>query len=163
IGQRLRELRRTLGAAQRDRVQGIGIAAPLSLGGWQTLLDMPASVAEKWQRTDLRAEVAALTEWPVELLKDTAAACVAELVGGRGDAGARPLQLGRRGADAAAAGDDRLGRARDRRRLAAAVRELRAGPGAVLEGGAVAATQPACHPVQRATPWTSARATVAAS
>ena len=84
IGQRLRELRRTLGAAQRDRVQGIGIAAPLSLGGWQTLLDMPASVAEKWQRTDLRAEVAALTEWPVELLKDTAAACVAELVAGRG-------------------------------------------------------------------------------
>ena len=84
IGQRLRELRRTLGATQRNRVQGIGIAAPLSLGGWQTLLDMPASVAEKWQRTDLRAEVAALTQWPVELLKDTAAACVAELVAGRG-------------------------------------------------------------------------------
>jgi predicted NBD/HSP70 family sugar kinase len=45
---------------------------------------MPASVASKWQRTDLRAEVAALTEWPVELLKDTAAACLAELVVGRG-------------------------------------------------------------------------------
>jgi len=84
IGQRLRELRRKLGAAQHDRVQGVGIAAPLSLGGWQTLLDMPATVAEKWQRTDLRAEVAALTEWPVDLLKDTAAACVAELVAGRG-------------------------------------------------------------------------------
>ncbi len=84
IGQRLKELRRQLGAAQRDRVQGVGIAAPLSLGGWQSLLDMPASVAQKWQRTQLRAEVAALTDWPVELLKDTAAACVAELVAGRG-------------------------------------------------------------------------------
>ncbi|HJV61927.1 MAG TPA: ROK family transcriptional regulator [Albitalea sp.] len=84
IGQRLKELRRKLGPEQRDRVQGVGIAAPLSLGGWQTLLDMPASVAEKWQATDLRAQVAALTDWPVELLKDTAAACVAELVAGRG-------------------------------------------------------------------------------
>src|SRR5205823_14399382 len=77
-------LRRKLGPAQRDRVQGVGIAAPLSLGGWQSLLGMPASIAQKWQRTDLRAEVAALTELPVELLKDTAAACVAELVAGRG-------------------------------------------------------------------------------
>lgn len=84
IGQRLKALRRKLVPAQRDRVYGVGIAAPLSLGGWQTLLDMPAEVAQKWQRTDLRAEVATLTDWPVELLKDTAAACVAELVAGRG-------------------------------------------------------------------------------
>lgn len=84
IGQRLGELRRKLSPARRALVQGIGIASPLSLGGWQTLLDMPAEVAQKWQRTDLRAEVAALTDWPVDLLKDTAAACVAELVAGRG-------------------------------------------------------------------------------
>jgi predicted NBD/HSP70 family sugar kinase len=84
IGQRLGELRRKLSPARRALVQGIGIAAPLSLGGWQTLLDMPPEVAQKWQRTDQRTEVAALTDWPVELLKDTAAACVAELVAGRG-------------------------------------------------------------------------------
>jgi len=84
IGQRLKELRRKLSPAERERVQGVGIAAPLSLGGWQALLGMPAAVAQKWQRTDLRAEVAALTDWPVALLKDTAAACVAELVAGRG-------------------------------------------------------------------------------
>src|SRR4030095_8650797 len=93
IGQRLKELRRKLGPAQRDRVQGVGIAAPLSLGGWQSLLGLPATVAQKWQRTDLRAEVAALTEWPVELLKDTAAACVAELVGGRGRSAERVLYI----------------------------------------------------------------------
>jgi predicted NBD/HSP70 family sugar kinase len=84
IGQRLRDIRRRLGPAQRDRMQGIGIAAPLGLGGWQTLLNMPAGVAQRWQRLDLRAAVAALTDWPVTLLKDTAAACVAELVAGRG-------------------------------------------------------------------------------
>ena len=84
IAQRLKELRRKLAPAQRDRVQGIGIAAPLSLGGWQQLLGLDAQVAEKWQRFDLRSEVARLTELPVELIKDTAAACVAELVAGRG-------------------------------------------------------------------------------
>lgn len=84
IGQRLKEIRRKLPPAQRERVQGIGIAAPLSLGGWQQLLGFPARVAEQWSRIDLRAEVARLTELPVELIKDTAAACVAELVAGRG-------------------------------------------------------------------------------
>jgi predicted NBD/HSP70 family sugar kinase len=84
IAQRLKEIRRKLPPAQRERVQGIGIAAPLSLGGWQQLLGFPAHVAEQWSRIDLRAEVARLTDMPVELVKDTAAACVAELVAGRG-------------------------------------------------------------------------------
>lgn len=84
IGQRLKDIRRKLTREQQERVQGIGIAAPLSMGGWQQLLGLPAEVAEKWQRIDLRAEVAALTELPVTLVKDTAAACVAELVAGRG-------------------------------------------------------------------------------
>jgi predicted NBD/HSP70 family sugar kinase len=84
IALRLKDIRRKLPPAQRERVQGIGIAAPLSLGGWQQLLGFPARVAEQWNRIDLRAEVARLTELPVELIKDTAAACVAELVAGRG-------------------------------------------------------------------------------
>ena len=84
IALRLKDIRRKLPAAQRERVQGIGIAAPLSLGGWQQLLGFPPRVAEQWSRIDLRDEVARLTEMPVELIKDTAAACVAELVAGRG-------------------------------------------------------------------------------
>jgi predicted NBD/HSP70 family sugar kinase len=84
IDQRLKDIRRTLGPRQRERLQGIGIAAPLSLGGWQQLLGLPAAVAEQWQRIDLRGEVARLTKLPVTLVKDTAAACVAELVAGRG-------------------------------------------------------------------------------
>lgn len=84
IGRRLADLQALLTPAQYARVQGIGIALPFSLGGWQTLLDMPPEVAARWPATDLRAEVAALTELPVTLIKDTAAACVAELVAGRG-------------------------------------------------------------------------------
>jgi predicted NBD/HSP70 family sugar kinase len=84
IGARLDGIQRSLSDAEWARVQGVGIAAPFSLGGWQTLLDMPADVAARWPHTDLRAAVAARTELPVTLVKDTAAACVAELVAGRG-------------------------------------------------------------------------------
>jgi predicted NBD/HSP70 family sugar kinase len=85
IGARLDDVRAALSEAQFARVQGIGIAAPFSLGGWQTLLDMPVDVAARWPATDLRADVAALADGlPVTLLKDTAAACLAELVAGRG-------------------------------------------------------------------------------
>ena len=84
IGARLAEIQHLLSPAEYARVQGVGMAAPFSLGGWQTLLDMPAAVAARWPGTNLRAEVAALTDLPVTLIKDTAAACVAELVAGRG-------------------------------------------------------------------------------
>ena len=84
IAARLKDIRRKLGPARRAAVQGIGIAAPLSLGGWQQLLGLPPEVAHQWQHLDLAAEVSGMTEWPVTLVKDTAAACVAELVAGRG-------------------------------------------------------------------------------
>jgi len=84
IGARLKDVARKLGPAARERVQGVGLAAPLNLGGWQTLLGLPPAVAERWQDLDLAAEVGRLTDWPVTAVKDTAAACVAELVAGRG-------------------------------------------------------------------------------
>jgi predicted NBD/HSP70 family sugar kinase len=84
IGRRLQALRRQLGPARRNRVQGVGIAAPMAIGGWQHLLGFSTELAERWQGTDLRAAVQARSPWPVLLLKDTAAACVAELVAGRG-------------------------------------------------------------------------------
>ena len=84
IGQRLKDIRRRLGADQRERVQGVGIAAPLAMGGWQQLLGFPRSIADQWQHFDLRDAVSRLTDWPVTLTKDTAAACVAEMVDGRG-------------------------------------------------------------------------------
>ena len=84
IGKRLAALRRKLGPERRDRVQGVGIAAPMAIGGWQQLLGFSAELAARWQQLDLRAAVQAASPWPVLLMKDTAAACVAELVAGRG-------------------------------------------------------------------------------
>lgn len=84
IAARLKNIRRELGPTRRAAVQGVGIAAPLSLGGWQQLLGLPTGVARQWQHLGLAAEVSGMTDWPVTLVKDTAAACVAELVAGRG-------------------------------------------------------------------------------
>lgn len=81
---RVQALRRELGAAGWARVQGLGLAVPLSMGGWQSLLHFPPELAECWEQFDLRAEVERVTGLPAEQLKDTAAACVAELVAGRG-------------------------------------------------------------------------------
>ncbi len=84
IDLRLKQLRKTLPAAVRGRLHGVGIAAPLSLGGWQELLGIAPEQAARWAAIDIRARIAAMTELPVQFVKDTAAACVAELVAGRG-------------------------------------------------------------------------------
>ena len=81
---RVQGLLRRLGPANRERVQGIGVAAPLSMGGWQALLGFPDTLADAWARIDLPGEIERQTGLEVDLLKDTAAACVAELVAGRG-------------------------------------------------------------------------------
>jgi predicted NBD/HSP70 family sugar kinase len=84
IRARVQALRKTLGPRRAPLLHGVGIAAPLSLGGWQSLLGVAPERAGKWNAIDTRAQVAAMTKLPVEMVKDTAAACVAELVSGRG-------------------------------------------------------------------------------
>ena len=87
IGTRLRQLYKALKPALRGRLHGIGVAAPLSLGAWSELLGIAPEVAEKWHGIDIRERIEGLSAsagLPVEFVKDTAAACVAELVAGRG-------------------------------------------------------------------------------
>jgi predicted NBD/HSP70 family sugar kinase len=67
-----------------DRLTGVGLAAPLMFGGWQKLVRMSAQDADAWTRTSMRERLQALTPLPVQFAKDTAAACVAELVAGQG-------------------------------------------------------------------------------
>lgn len=83
IGRNLRTLQRQLGGLT-SRVVGVGVAAPLQFGGWHRMLGLPKAQSDDWNRLDLRAEVGAMTELPVSFAKDTSAACVAELVAGRG-------------------------------------------------------------------------------
>lgn len=67
-----------------ERLVGVGVAAPFQLGGWHRMLGLSSDQSQQWNTIDLRAEVQRMTEAPVIFAKDTAAACVAELVGGRG-------------------------------------------------------------------------------
>ncbi|MDP4300431.1 ROK family transcriptional regulator [Leptothrix discophora] len=67
-----------------ERLAGIGIATPLSLGSWQALLGVGDDQASRWNEIDLAQRVGEMTDLPVHVIKDTSAACVAELVSGRG-------------------------------------------------------------------------------
>ena len=66
------------------RMVGVGVAAPFNLGGWHKMLGLSQAVFDPWNRIDLCAQVQAMTETPVSFARDTQAACVAELVAGRG-------------------------------------------------------------------------------
>ncbi len=83
LGANMAELRAELGPLNQ-RLVGVGVAAPFLLGGWHTLLGLPNDDARHWNELDLSAEVQAMTDLPVSFAKDTSAACVAELVAGRG-------------------------------------------------------------------------------
>ncbi len=80
----LHALRQWLGSQRLPRLLGIGIDAPLSLGGWQSLLGVDGRRAAAWHGIDLRERVQQLSGLPTSSLKDTAAAALAELIGGRG-------------------------------------------------------------------------------
>lgn len=83
VAEHLQAMQASLGDL-RDRLVGIGLAAPFQMGGWHRLLGLSQAQSEAWQQIDLRAQVQAMTELPVTFAKDTSAACVAELVAGRG-------------------------------------------------------------------------------
>ncbi len=70
--------------AHAQRLVGLGVAAPLWLGGWREFLGAPARVAESWNQIDIHARIQEMTKLPVEFAKDTTAACAAELVLGQG-------------------------------------------------------------------------------
>lgn len=67
-----------------EKVVGVGVAAPLWLGGWRDFLGAPPGVLDEWNAIDIRSRIAAMTGLPVEFAKDTTAACAAELVMGQG-------------------------------------------------------------------------------
>jgi predicted NBD/HSP70 family sugar kinase len=83
LGEKLARVSAALGDDAR-KVVGIGVAAPLWLGGWHDFLDTPPEVVAAWNEIDIRAGVEALTALPVEFAKDTTAACAAELLMGQG-------------------------------------------------------------------------------
>jgi predicted NBD/HSP70 family sugar kinase len=83
LEQKLARVRATLGE-EAGKIVGVGVAAPLWLGGWREFLGAPPNALESWNAIDIRARIEAMTGLPVEFAKDTTAACAAELVMGQG-------------------------------------------------------------------------------
>lgn len=83
IAEHIHRLRDGLGPLAVRNV-GVGLAAPFLLGGWHRTLGLSKAQSDEWNQMDLLAEVRARTDVPVSFARDTVAACVAELVGGRG-------------------------------------------------------------------------------
>jgi len=83
IARHIHRLRDGLGPLAVRNV-GAGLAAPFLLGGWHRTLGLSKAQSDLWNQMNLLDEVKARTDVPVSFARDTVAACVAELVGGRG-------------------------------------------------------------------------------
>lgn len=83
IQERLAAVTAQLGRHSR-RVVGVGVSAPLWIGGWRDILGAPAGAMDAWKGVDVRERIQSMTALPVEFAKDTTAACAAELLMGAG-------------------------------------------------------------------------------
>ncbi len=81
----LQELLADLTPIQRERISGLGIAAPFELWNWQEEIGASHEVFEAWRDFDLVAEIEKLGNWPVHFSNDATAACAAELLFGKGN------------------------------------------------------------------------------
>lgn len=79
IEQNILTLSADLSATQRERIVGIGIAAPYALGGWQQEMGAPAKVLARWNQIDIHQTIAKHQSVPVWFTNDATAACIAEL------------------------------------------------------------------------------------
>ncbi|MCB1380786.1 MAG: ROK family transcriptional regulator [Alphaproteobacteria bacterium] len=73
-----------LSESQRQRISGLGIAAPFELWSWEEEVGAPHAVLEAWRDFDLAGEIGHLFDWPVYFCNDATAACAAELLFGKG-------------------------------------------------------------------------------
>ena len=78
------ELTSGLTPTQRERISGLGIAAPFELWNWAEDAGAPPEVLDAWREIDLSAAIAGLFPWPVHFCNDASAACAAELLFGHG-------------------------------------------------------------------------------
>ena len=81
------ELTHALDDTAQRRIAGFGIASPFELWNWESQLGAPPDVLEAWRQADIRADIAAISPWPVYFHNDGTAACAAELVLGNGQHG----------------------------------------------------------------------------
>ncbi|MBN9023612.1 MAG: ROK family transcriptional regulator, partial [Rhizobiales bacterium] len=78
-------IRRLSAAVPAGRIAGIGIATPFEMWNWEEEVDAPPGAMQVWRDVDIKAEVEAVSAWPVYLCNDATAACAAELFVGNAE------------------------------------------------------------------------------
>ena len=78
------QLSRDLSATHRQRIAGIGIAAPFELWNWVEEVGAPPEDMSAWREVDLIDIIGEIVPFPVFQQNDATAACGAELVFGAG-------------------------------------------------------------------------------
>ncbi|MFD1625996.1 ROK family transcriptional regulator [Azospirillum griseum] len=78
------EMRAMLPAGARDRMAGIGVAAPYNMGSWRRELDIRVEDYKVWNDVDIAAQLGEATGLPVFRENDGTAAAVAEMFRGCG-------------------------------------------------------------------------------
>jgi predicted NBD/HSP70 family sugar kinase len=73
----------SLSAPQKQRIAGLGVAAPFQLWNWEAEIGAPAGSMNAWRRFDAESEIAAVCPYPTTLCNDATAACAAEFFFGR--------------------------------------------------------------------------------
>ncbi|MDE0112109.1 MAG: ROK family transcriptional regulator [Albidovulum sp.] len=74
------EILSRLTKSRRERVVGLGVVAPYGLADRHAELKSPASLAEEWAKTDLRAAIAETHDLRIWEDHDAKAACLADLL-----------------------------------------------------------------------------------
>lgn len=80
----IEEMAEGLSDEQRQRICGIGVAAPFELWSWLDIVGAPRSEMIAWRDFSFHDEVAAFSPLPVQVANDATVACSAELVFGLG-------------------------------------------------------------------------------
>lgn len=80
----INEISAEMPARDKDRLCGIGIAAPFEMWNWHNLLGAPAAKSELWKGLNLPERIAEFSYLPVFVVNDATAACRAEHIYGRG-------------------------------------------------------------------------------
>jgi predicted NBD/HSP70 family sugar kinase len=73
----------SLSASQKQRIVGLGVAAPFELWSWETEIGAPKGAMNAWRQFDAESEIAAACACPTTLCNDATAACAAEFFFGR--------------------------------------------------------------------------------
>jgi predicted NBD/HSP70 family sugar kinase len=79
----LPSLARSLTPSQKQRIVGLGVAAPFQLWSWESEIGAPQGAMNAWRHFDAESEIAAVCPYPTTLCNDATAACAAEFFFGR--------------------------------------------------------------------------------